>query len=57
MLFLAVASALAIRMVSWSVLGDYKIYIALTLALLMAAMSFNNLRHELWRIRSAEINS
>ena len=57
MLFLAVASSLAIRMVSWTVLCDHKIYIALALALLLAAMSFDNLRHELWRSRSAEINS
>ena len=57
LLILAVASSLALRLVSWTVLCDYRIYIALTLALLMAAMSFSNLRHELWKMRSAGITS
>jgi O-antigen/teichoic acid export membrane protein len=57
MLFLAVASALAIRMLSWTVLNDYRIYFALALALLMAAMSFNHLRHEFWKMRRAGIKS
>jgi hypothetical protein len=57
MLFFAVASALTIRLVSWTTLSDYKLYIALMLSLVMAAVCFCSLRHEIWRMRGADVNN
>jgi PST family polysaccharide transporter len=57
MLFFAVASALSIHLISWTALSDYKQYIALLLALVLAAVCICSLRNEIWRMRDAKVNN